>query len=329
MREAWRRVISGLLFILAVMSLALPVYGQDPGAAPEPTSIDEAAPGFPGEKIESGGEAVDAGEILARLTDKLGGREAFGRIKDLRFKFRQKYYLQGALRFIEEANCLVRFGDHIKARMDYTNYPLGPADLETMIDYREVVGADGPFKFREGKVLRHPGAIREAGIRILRYYNAFFVPFCLDSEQANPRYLGLCTWNAQDLEGSETKDVTCHKILVQSKGKQAKIKDNTLALYLDTKTCDLKRMVYGTASSLPTMSRVRIIDFKNRVEVEGVYFPAYMEVTEIQNGELHAAHKITLSLYEPNTGLEGVGFEMINQEQGEKKETKGKKIPKK
>lgn len=329
MREAWRKVISGLLFIMAVMSLALPVYSQDPGAVPKPTSSDEVTPGFPGEKIVSGGDAMNAGELLARLTEKLGGRDAFERIKDLRFKFRQKYYLEGALRFIEEANCLIRFGDHIKARMDYTNYPLGPSDLETMIDYREVVGADGPFKFREGKVLRHPGAIREAGIRVLRYYFAFFVPFYLDSEQADPKYVGLSTWSDQDFDGGEAKDVTCHKILVRSKGKQAKIKDNILALYLDTKTCDLKRMVYGTSPSASYTARIRIIDFKNRVDVEGVYLPAYMEVTEIKDGEFHAAHKINLSHYDPNTGLEGVGFEMTNQEQEKKKETKGKKTPKK
>lgn len=323
MDKSRRTVLIWLSLVFATLIVITPLYSQDTEEEPKSQSPDEVIPGFRGETVVKDGGEVDAVALLSQLTNTLGGREAFEGLKDLRFNFMQKYYLEGALRFIETADFLVQFGEHIKARIDYTNYPLGPSDLENMIVYREVVGEDGPFKFREGKVLRSPGAIREAGQRVLRYYFAFFFPFCLDFEEAGPVYLGRTSWKEETPQG-KARDVTCHKILARIKGRQADIQGNVLALYIDTTSYELKRLAFVIPMPNLNMERTRIVDFKDRINVEGVSLPSTIDMTESRDNKFYAYHHISLSQYTPNTGLEGIGFEMINQEYLEK-ETKASK----
>ena len=283
MIDSSKRALTWFFACWALISLAAPVFGQE-GEEPRPRKpASEVNPSFQGEKITKPAANVDPLEIISALADKLGGEKAYKSLKDLQYQFKHLYYMNNKLQYIQEATSYNRFGDRIKTRYDYKY--INPRDFEETLDYREIVGDDGPFKFLRGKILRGPVPVKEAGERLIRYSASLFVPFCLDLKEANPRYLGEVTWKAM-VDGKE-KEITCHKILVEYNRKQANIEGNVLALYIDTKTHDLARMIFELYSPFAEIEKTRIVDYKKRSPVEGVLLPCEMQITDIWNKKLN------------------------------------------
>jgi hypothetical protein len=318
MIDSRKKVLTWVSAFCALALLAVPFYGQeetDDEIRPR-KSAGEVKPSFLGEKIKKTEGDVDARELLSKLAEKLGGNAAYKNIKDLRYRFKHKYYMNNKLLYIQDASVYHRMGDRIKTRYDF-DY-INPKDFEEKLDYREIVGEDGPFKFLRGRILRGPVPVKEAGERLIRYTASLLVPFCLDPEEANPRYMGQVTW--KDLVDGKEKEIACHKVLVEYNRRQGNIEGNVLALYLDTKTTDLVRMVIELYSPLNDVEKIRIIDYVKRSPVEGVLLPSEMRITDIWEKKLYAQRTVYFSDIKANTGLEGIGFEIIDQKTEEEEE---------
>jgi hypothetical protein len=269
----------------------------------------EVFPTFPGEEIQESEEPVDAKELMVQLIESLGGLEAYRGLEDINFKYMNKQYNEKALLFKETAKGFISVEERPKIRLDF-DY-IRPDDPTLYYDYREVFGEDGPFKYIDGKVLKRPVNIREAGERTLRTGVILLVPFCLDFGLAEPRYIGVSAWDDED--SKEKVTLKCHKILVQISDDRANIDGNTLALYLDTKTNELRRMVFNIYTPGGNVKRVRIINFKGRDTIGGIQLPSQLTIKDIWQERVNARHKVVYSDYQFKTGLKGIGFEMFNQ----------------
>jgi len=317
------------MFIVSLFAIFSPVsQGQEPQAADQEdeelkvleaqqaqAAMEEIIPSYPGEELDTQAPQADPAALIEKAIERLGGRSSFEALKDLRFAFEHKNYLRGErLYFVEKASAYVRPARFPEVRMDFENYAM-PADLTSFLDYRELIGADGPFKYMEGKVLRGPVVIRESGERLTRLYLQLFNPFCLDPSKCTPRYLGVSRWKEKK-DGKETT-VACHKILVGYDEPKAWIRGNVLALYIDTDSNELRRYVYEPLlAGAGIVKRIRILDILERGENEGLRLPTELLITDIWDGRLNATHKIRFLNMETNTGLEGVGFDMVSQKPG-------------
>lgn len=299
-----------LLMVVFLFSSSLGLLAQETEKKENPQK--EMIPSFIEESLVKDAPQINAADLLKETAEKLGGYKGYQEIKDLSYHFRHKYYKDDILNFIENADGKVRFAENMnKYRMDFA-YPRAE-DLEATLDYREVYGEDGPFKYYEGKVVRTPVAIRLAGERLLRYHYTIFAPFIFDLKAFEPKYVGVVTW--KEFKKEKEIERKCHKVVVRFKGKQANIIGNAISLYIDVKSKNLRRLIYNMKSAgNPDLKRTRIVDFIKRIKVKNIELPFYLYVQEYQNDQFHAVHRIEFSNYQPNTGLEGVGFEMMTQE---------------
>lgn len=308
---------SRIVLAVAVLLIAPPLLAQEPKEIKAKYVEEGVIPTFLGEKLEKGGSG-DPVKLIEAAVEKLGGAKAFAELEDLTFKYKHNNYQKsGSLHSRELGTGFVRLHDSLKARLDFENYP-SPSELSMFLDYREVLGSEGPFKYLEGRILRVPLAKREAGERIFRNYMIQFMPFWLDVKVAEPEYLGLSSWT--DEESGET--VQCHKILVNAMDERARIKGNVLALYIDTQSSDLRRVVFKPKLPGDQVDKTKAMDYRKRVKVGGVELPELVISNDSTKGEKVATHKFWYTGYQVNTGLEGVGFEIVDQE-----EKPGKKPP--
>jgi len=292
--------------VLAAVAALFLMYGSLAG---QEAAKEQILPEFPGEKLEKSEKPADPEELVKAAAEKLGGAEAFGRLKDLTFKFKHKHYLKkDILHSIELATGYLRFEDPLKQRYDFENYS-NPSDLQTFFDYREILGSEGPFKYLEGRILRAPLAVREAGERLYRNYMIQCLPFCLnDLKGATLEYVGRTSWT------DKNDQVECHKILIHGLEKGARIVDNVMAIYIDDKHL-LRRIVYLPRMSTASGNKVQVLDFMERVTVAGLDLPNHLVMSTYTKDNREAIHMIWFSEYRENTGLEGVGFELFDQEE--------------
>jgi hypothetical protein len=309
-----KSVLYSLVPALWILFTHPALAGQDDkGYKNERKTPEEVILTFEGEQLTEPEEAVDAKALLRSLVDKMGGYEAYKGIKDLKFKFKSRAYMEdGSLRNIVTATQYMQLGDRVKTRMDF-DYPSGGEDGR-ILDYREVMGEDGPFKYLEGKVLKRPDCIRLAGENLWRNELIFLTPFFLDLNEGDPRYMGVASW--KEKEGEKVREVKCHKILIQFKGKQANVQGNLLALYIDMETGLLRRQIFELFLPTGRNDRFKIIDYQNRLEVEGLSLPTQLLIQNVTTNQGEVIHKIRFSDFEVNTGLPGIGFEMANQQGG-------------
>jgi hypothetical protein len=307
-----RTVLLSLSLLLAVLFCASPLCGQElkkkAKAEPPPVII----PIFPGENLEKVEKKVNPAELISGVMDKLGGAAAYKALQDLTYEYKLKHYTKNDdLLFVETATGYVKMGDRLKSRLDI-NYPL-ERDINVTLDYREVRGDDGPFMFREGKILRTPANVENAGHRLFRNDLQLLAPFLLNLEDGKPTHRGDVTWNV--VEKGKTKEIRCHKILLKFNRKYAGIENGLLALYIEPKTKTLMRMVYKVVKPEPEMKfkKFRIIDFESRVKVGGVQLPSVIKITEIRNDELEGVLYIYYTGIKANLGLKGIGFELADQ----------------
>jgi hypothetical protein len=300
------------LSTLFVLATSLP--GQDAKAEEqESQASEETIPAAPDEIVEPNPAQVDPRAILAAAIDKLGGDEAFDKLKDITFDLEHKNYFKGKnLYFIELARGYYKPGKFFEGRLDFSTYTK-PNDLGgAFFDYREVLGEDGPFKYLEGKPLRGPIAVREAGERLTRTYFELFGPFCLDRNQDNIKYLGKVSWKTKvdDLEVERT----CHKILIGHTQNRMGIRGSVISFYIDTTTNEIRRYVYEPLmKGSKTVQRTRIVDILETVQAADVRIPSFYFITDYWSDRLNATHKMRVTGVEANTGLEGIGFKMTNQ----------------
>ena len=145
------------------------------------------------------------------------------------------------------------------------------------------------------------------------------MPFCLDPDEANPRYMGEVSWKAR--EHGKEREVTCHKVLVEYNRRQGNIEGNLIALYIDKATLELRRLAFDLYSPQIDIERTRVVDYVKRTPVAGLMLPCEMDLTDIWQQKLYAVRKVYLSDFQANTGLEGIHFDMANQQPKEEKDT--------
>ncbi len=307
--------------VLTLLFAATPLLGQYQEGPRPRKAPGEVNPSFLGEKVEPAKETVDAKQLLMAVEKKLGGRQAYEAMKDLKLRFKHKCYGDDQLNYIETGRMYAQWGDQFKARLDF-DYP-DQKDHETLLDYREVMGDDGIFKYLQGRIIQIPFAVNAAGERILRYSLYVLAPFMVDPDEANPRYVGEVAWKIASKEGEST--VTCHKILVEIEWDEANIEGNVLALYIDKKTNDLRRMVFDLYTASDKAERTQVVDFGKRVSLAGLMLPQITEISVFWSRKPYSIRKLMLMDLEPNTGLKGVGFEMGDQEKKKRDQEKNEK----
>jgi hypothetical protein len=300
-----------VVFAVVVLVIASPLLAQEPKKIEASYEQEKVIPTFVGEKTEKGGTG-DPAELIGAAIEKLGGMKAFGELRDLAYNYKHNNYQKsGNLHSREIASGYYHLQDELKMRLDFESYP-SPSELSMYLDYREIVGSEGPFKYLEGRVLRAPLAKKEAGSRLFRNYMVQFMPFWVDLEKAEPEYLGVSAWTP---EGSD-ETVRCHKILIKVMDSQARIKGDVMAIYIDAQSLDLRRVVF-----LPILQggkfKTKAMDYEKRVNVGGVQLPELVISRDSTKGEPDATHKFWYTGYQANTGLEGLGFEIVDQEQKE------------
>ncbi|MFH1999087.1 MAG: hypothetical protein ABIK28_05355, partial [Planctomycetota bacterium] len=293
-RDALRLLFGVTLSVIAAWTL----NAQDPTEkvesdreikteATEPDLVLE----FPGEKLEPALEKMDGKGIIAAGKAALGNLDF---LKDLTVEVEHKHYREEGLHFIEEFECFFDVNDNRlpKLRLDFLNYVESDTRVDSLLDYREIFGEDGAFKFREGVVIRVPDALREAGARTLKTYLMILGPFCslLDTEKAE--YVGKCSWS--ELIDEEEVTYNCHKVVVLFNDERIKIVDQKVALYFDSETYDLVRAVYRPGSEKNRVNRVKITDYIAKTQVESAMLPTHILVFDYWNDEITATHKYTL-----------------------------------
>ena len=244
----------------------------------------------------------------------LGGENAFLKLEDLTFGYKHKHYNPGgSLVFLETAKGYIRPGKSLKARTDF-DYPM-PRDRKLLLDYREIIGDDGPFIFREGKILtfspEYPLVIENSTARLFLNNLILLAPFCLDLETATLEYAGEACWECYT--GDKTQQVKSHKFLVDIKEKGARFKGNVLALYVDKETNSLRRMAFLTGVENTDLTEIVYVDVLMREKVGGLMLPAKVKKTVVREGKLVSKHLVYYSNLEVNTGLTGIGFEIADQ----------------
>lgn len=313
-KDAFRIVLGIALGLMVV----LPLFAQDPGATatgeqadkkvPEPIDIPLA---FPDEKLTAPSDGLSAERILASCREFLSsGTE----IKDLQWSTLHKHYRKkNNLHFVEKYEAFVDEGeDQPRVRVDYLNYIEAETNRDYYIDFREIYGEDGPFKYREGSIIRVLDAIVEAGHHTMKIYVMILAPFCSLLSESDLKYEGICSWSEKVGETEVTH--RCHKIVTTFDDHRIRIRENLVALYIDTETFDLKRLVYRPgADKEKLVNRLRIIDYKERVEVDSVQLPKNIVSYDYWKLDKQATHKYTFDNYSLNKGLEGIAFGMTNQ----------------
>lgn len=269
-------------------------------------------PSFRGETLTPPEPGVDPGRLLEEAKEKLGGQKAYEALRDLFADFKHKYYMKNQLRYIDRARVYVRIrpGERLKVRVDYDMVDRKNQDKK--IDYREVLGDDGPFKFVKGRIIRTPFDIREAGEHLYRYLLGMLVPFCLDPAEAKPEYLGDVTWEETTSEG--TRSVTCRKLKVRFPRDQAFLEGNVLALYVDKGSGILRRMACESYHPGDHIRRLYVTDFLARETVAGVSLPTKLVISVFWDQKPYSLRKVYFTGYRSGKGFEGIGFEMATQD---------------
>jgi hypothetical protein len=299
------------LFALFIMTPLVNAQASE-AEKPAPEAVEERIPAAPDETIEPNPDNVDPKAILAAAVENLGGLEAFQALEDITFDLEHKHYTKGKnLYFVETATGYYKPGQFFEARLDFHSYRK-PDDLETVYDYREILGEDGPFKYLEGKPLRGPVAVREAGERLTKTYFQLFGPFYFDQDQDGIKYLGKVGWK-YEIDGEEFA-FDCHKILIGHTQNRMDVRGSVLALYIDTETNEIRRYVYQPLmKGSKSVQRTRIVDFLERTAVSKLQIPSYYFIQDYWGGKLNATHKMRITAIKSNTGLKDIGFKMTNQ----------------
>jgi len=313
------------LAVLSADSLAAQA-AEDPAQAEEIASAGEAPeageellpergsliPSFPGEQLDESAAPLDPKEVVGRAAERMGGADHFKNVQDLKlFSEHRNYNSADRLFFVEYATMYFKPGTFFKARLDFENYAK-PADLQTFFDYREVLGEDGAFKVMEGKLLRTPVAVREAGERITHTLLQVFGLFFMSPDEEHLRYIGRVSWPESDEKDAGT--ITCHKILILHDDPRLSVRGDALSIYIDTENHAFRRYVYEPLmKGAKSVHRIRIADFVEFEEAGGLKWPSYIYSVDYWNGKINSTHDYRFKDFKINTGLEGIGFEMFDQ----------------
>lgn len=276
-----------------------------------PGTKEKTIPVFPFETPVEGADTMDPAEILSKAIEKLGGAEAYAGIQNVTWEMeRRKYLKDGRLSFVERLKGFALPQKFYKIRLDYKTCI--KSDMETFIDYREVMGDDGIFKFIDGNFVRTPLAEGLAGIILTRIYFQCFGIWEASTPDYDLKYLGQVSWNDGKTEEENVRSY--HKILALFDDDRMSIRGSAIALYIDTDTFEFRRYVYEPLmKGARGIHRVRMVEYGERIQVGGIQMPGELLILDYWLGKLHGTHKIRFSKLVANSGLEDIGFELTNQ----------------